>query len=510
MKISRLVPLRLAPVLGAAVLVGGCMAGPDFHPPAAPAVDRYTAQPLPAVVGHGSDAQHFITGEKVSSQWWTLFGSPRLDALVAQALRANPSVAAAQAALRVAQETAAAQKGTLFPVASTDFSAIRERNANVLASPLESNADYFTLHTAQVSVSYALDVFGGNRRQFESLEAQAAAQRFQLDAAYLSLTSNVVVAAINEASLRAQIDTTQRIIDSQEAIFVSFRKQLALGQVSLADIAAQEATLAQTRALLPPLTKQLDQQRDALAALLGAAPADAPVTRFTLADLHLPHELPLSLPSQLVEQRPDVRAAEAELHAASAEVGVAVANRLPKFTLSAGSGYAATDIAALFSSGALFWNLAADVAQPVFSGGSLKHQQRAAEAAFDQAKAQYRATVIAALQNVADTLHALKNDADALAAAQSAARATAHSLIIARREFELGDVSGLAVLQAQQTDWQSRLALVQAKVNRYSDTAALFQSLGGGWWQRDAARRPGAVPATADTGDADHAVHAGH
>ncbi|TAN03452.1 MAG: efflux transporter outer membrane subunit [Rhodanobacteraceae bacterium] len=477
--------LRALSLAVATFALGGCMAVPDFHRPAPPHADRYTAQSLPAELGHGGDAQRLVTGTDVPAEWWTLFHSQPLDALVRQALAANPNMAAAQAALREARENLAAGKGALYPNATADYNVSRQRTAATLASPLASNVDYYTLHTAQVDVSWAPDLFGGTRRQLEALRAQVDVQRFQLAAARLSLSANVVVAAINQAGLRAQIEATRQIIAGQRATLVSLQRQLALGAVPEAAVAAQQAALAQTEAALPPLQKQLEQQGDALAALLGEAPSDAPATRFELADLRLPRELPLTMPAQLVERRPDVRAAEAELHAASAEVGVAIANRLPKFTLSADAGSAPTDIAKLFAHGTLFWSLAADIAEPVFDAGSLKHQQRAAEAAFAAAKAQYRASVIAALQNVADTLYALKSDADALAAAETAARATAHSLDIARRQFALGDIDHLAVLQAEQADQQARIALVQARVNRYGDTAALFQALGGGWWHAD-------------------------
>ncbi|GAB3792041.1 efflux transporter outer membrane subunit [Dyella agri] len=481
---------RTLPLLAGATLLAGCMVGPDFHRPAAPQTDHYTAQPLPATIGNGSDAQHFVAGMDVPAQWWTLFRSPKLDALIRQALKANPGLEAAQASLRQAQEGLAAGKGVLYPSVAADYSVARQRVAGTLASPAASGYDYYTLHTAQLSVSWAPDLFGGNRRQLEALRAQTDVQRFELEAARLSLTSNVVVAAINQAGLRAQVEATRKIIANQQQTLDSFQRQQQLGQLAPADIAAQQATLAQAQATLPPLQKQLDQQNDALAALLGLVPADAPATAFKLADLHLPDQLPLSLPSRLVEQRPDVRAAEAQLHAAGAQVGVAEANRLPKFTLSANAGSSPTKISDLFSHGTVFWNLAADVSQPLFDAGSLKHQQRAAEAAYDAAKAQYRGTVIAALQNVADTLYALKADADALQAAQTAEQAAARSLAINRRQFELGDASHLAVLQAEQTWQQAEVTLVQAQVNRYSDTAALFQALGGGWWQRENAQTP--------------------
>jgi len=479
---------RALPILIGATLLAGCMVGPDFHRPDAPQDDRYTRQPMPATIGRNGDAQHLVAGMDVPAQWWTLFRSPQLDALIRQSLKANPGLAAAQAALRQAQEAEAAGKGTLYPAVTADYNVSRQRIAATLASPAASGYDYYTLHTAQLGVSWAPDLFGGNRRQLEALRAQTDVQRFELEAARLSLTSNVVVAAINQAGLRAQVEATRKIVAAQQETLDSFQRQLKLGQLAPADVAAQQATLAQAQATLPPLQKQLAQQNDALAALLGLAPADAQVPSFDLADLHLPGQLPLSLPSQLVAQRPDVRAAEAQLHAASAQVGVAEANRLPKFTLSANAGSSPTNISNLFKDGTVFWNLAADVSQPLFDAGSLRHQQRAAEGALDAAKAQYRGAVIAALQNVADTLYALKADADALRATQLAEQAAARSLAINRRQFALGDTSHLAVLQAEQAWQQAEVALVQAQVNRYSDTAALFQALGGGWWQGENAR----------------------
>lgn len=488
MKTLALRTFRALPLLAGATLLAGCMIGPDYHRPDVPQGDHYTAQPLPASIGQNGDTQHLVAGMDVPAQWWTLFQSPQLDALIRQSLKANPGLAAAQAALRQAQEAQAAGKGALFPQVTADYNAQRQRVAGTLSSPTASNAYYYTLHTAQLEVSWAPDLFGGNHRQLEALRAQTDVQRFQLEAARLSLTSNVVVAAIQQAGLRAQVEATQKIIAMQQETLDSFHRQLKLGQLAPADVAAQTATLAQAQATLPPLQKQLNQQDDAIAALLGQSPAEASVADFTLADLHLPGTLPLSLPAQLVAQRPDVRAAEAQLHVACAQVGVAVANRLPKFTLSANVGSSPTDIGDLFKDGTAFWNLAADVSEPVFNAGTLKHQQRAAEAALDEAKAQYRGTVIAALQNVADTLYALQADAATLQATQASEQAARRSLDINRRQFELGDVNRLAVLQAEQAWQQAEVALVQAQVARYSDTAALFQALGGGWWQRKDSR----------------------
>jgi NodT family efflux transporter outer membrane factor (OMF) lipoprotein len=475
--------MRLAIVL-TPLFVAGCMVGPDFKQPTAPPVDHYAAAASATTANDGVDAQRFVTDMQLPAQWWTLFHSPALNQLMTQALASNPGMQSARAALRQAQENMAAQKGSYYPSVDAGINTTRQRNPSTLSSPLESNANYYTLTTAQVSVSYMPDIFGGNRRAVESLQAQADVQRFQLEATYLTLTSNVALAAIQEAGLRAQIAATHDIIDGQTKILATVRRELALGQLAESDVAAQVALLAQAQATLPPLEKQLAQQRDALAALLGKYSSDDIAVHFNLADLKLPHDLPLSIPSQLVRQRPDVRAAEAQWHAANAQVGVAIANRFPKLTLSAGAGSSPTRFNDLFKDATNFWSLGAGVAQPIFEGGSLLHQERAAKAANEQAEAQYRSTVIAAFQNVADTLYAIRSDSDALAAAQTSATAASRSLDIARHQLALGDIGESVLLSAQQTAQQAQIALSTAQVGRYADTVALFQALGGGWWNR--------------------------
>ena len=474
---------RLA-VLLTPLFVAGCMVGPDFKQPPAPPVDRYAASASATTANAGGDAQRFVTDMQLPAQWWTLFHSPALNELIKQALASNPGMQSARAALRQAQENVAAQKGSYYPSVDAGIDTTRQRNASTLASPLQSNANYYTLTTAQVSVSYMPDIFGGNRRAVESLQAQADAQRFQLEATYLTLTSNVALAAIQEAGLRAQIAATHDIVDSQTKVLATVRREFAVGQLAESDVAAQVALLAQAQATLPPLEKQLAQQRDALAALLGLYSSDDIAVHFDLADLQLPHDLPLSIPSQLVRQRPDVRAAQAQWHAANAQVGVAIANRFPKLTLSAGAGSSPTRFNDLFKDATNFWSLGAGVAQPIFEGGSLLHQERAAKAANEQAEAQYRTTVVAAFQNVADTLFAIRSDADTLAAAQTSASAAAKSLAIAQRQLVLGDISEVALLNAQQTAQQAQIAVASAQASRYADTVALFQALGGGWWNR--------------------------
>jgi NodT family efflux transporter outer membrane factor (OMF) lipoprotein len=465
------------------------MVGPDFHRPAGPAVSGYTAEPLPPQTASadvaGGEAQSFVPGLDLPGQWWTLFHSEPLNTLIDQALKANPNVQAAQAALRVAMENVYAQKGAFYPTVEASFSPSRQKNAvGTLAPTLSSGTPIFNLYTAQVSVFYMLDVFGTNRRQVETLEALAESQRFQLEATYLTLTSNVVAATVQEASLRGQIAATQEVINIESEQLNLLRRLFELGAIAEANVVAQEAALAQTQATLPPLQKQLAQQRNLLTALLGRFPSEEPAEKFELSTLQLPQDLPVSLPSKLVEQRPDVRSAEEQLHAASAQVGVATANMLPQFTLSANVGSVATQIGQLFTAGNNFWSAAGNVTQPIFEGGTLVHKKRAAEAAYDQAAAQYRSTVITAFQNVADTLRALQYDANALKAALAAERAAAEGLDIARRQLQLGDISYLSLLNAEQTYQQAVILLVQAQANRYTDTVALFQALGGGWWNR--------------------------
>ena len=472
------------------LLLAGCAVGPDFDRPAAPDVTGYTSAPLAQQTASadvkGGETQSFLKGLDIPGQWWTLFHSEALNALIEQALTNNPTLSAAEAALRQAWENVYAEQGAFFPTVAASFSPSRDKTATgVTFTSASSGSPYFTLHTAQVVVTYAPDVFGGTRRQVESLEATAEFQRFQLEAAYLTLTSNVVAAVVQEASLRGQIAATEEIIKIQTGSLDILQKQLALGQVAGADVAAVEATLAQAQATLPPLQKQLAVQRDLLTALIGRLPSEEPAEKFELASLQLPQELPVSLPSNLVEQRPDIQSAEAQLHAASASIGVAVAARLPQFALTGNAGTTANQISQLFMTpGTAFWTLAGNVAQTVFDAGTLLHKERAAVAAFDQAAEVYRSTVITAFQNVADSLHAIQFDAETLKAAYAAERAAFKSLEIARMQLRLGAIGYLGLLTAENTYDTALLALVQAQAARYADTAALFQALGGGWWNR--------------------------
>lgn len=471
-----------------ALVLAGCAVGPDFKRPAPPGVSGYTPAPLTTTAGTtnvaGGEAQRFVNGADIPGEWWELFHSKPLNDLIELSLSNNPTIKAAQAALTLARENVLAQKGSYYPTIAGSFSAARQKTSDAISPTPNSGALYFSLYTPQVSVSYVPDVFGLNRRTVESLQAQADEARFALIASHIALSANVTSAAIQEAALRGEIAATRQMIEVSSNLLQTLRRQFAAGYIARLDVAAQESQLAQLNATLPPLLKQLAQQRDLVAALSGRFPTQAPAAQFELASLQLPQQLPVSLPAQLVAQRPDVRQAEETLHAASAEVGIAVANRLPNITLSADAGTMALEAGKIFSGGAGFWTLAGSLTQPIFQGGALKHKERAARAAYTQAAEQYRNTVLTAFQNVADTLHALQQDANGLNAAVAARDAAKVALDLAQQQYQTGYAGYIPLLTSEQAYQQALLNLVQAQANRYADTAALFQALGGGWWHR--------------------------
>ncbi len=488
-----------------AVGVTGCTVGPDFVRPESPPVTGYTPKPLPAVVGTpgvvGGDSQRIIEGQDIPAQWWELFHSPALNAVVERALSKNPDLKAAEAALAVAHENVLVQRAAYYPSATGSLAAGRSKTSAELAPTPNSGALLYSLYTPQVSVAFTPDVFGLNRRLVESLQAQEQESRFQLEAARLALSANVVLAAIQEAALRAQISATQALIDLDERSLAVLRQQKARGYAGQLDVLAQEAQLTQARAALPPLLKQLTQQRDLLAALSAAYPSEGLPEQFELSQLQLPGELPLSLPSRLVEQRPDIRQAEENLHMACAQIGVAVASRLPNLTLTADAGQSALTLGALTAGSNNFWDLGATLAQPIFQGGALLHKERAARKLYEEAGEQYRSTVLTAFQNVADTLAALEQDAAALhAGTQSVAIAQA-ALDAVRAQQQAGYANSLQLISAEQALKGATLSQIQAQFNRYADTAALFQALGGGWWNRPLAAPPLAGRADGSTQD---------
>ena len=485
-------PFRPLPAVALVVplLTSACVVGPNFKPPAPPPVSRYTEGQQPQTTAAtpgvpGGNAQRLVAGADIPADWWTLFHSRALNDLIEQALAHNADLKAAQAALLVAHENTRAQRGAYAPQVSAGASITRQKDPSATLAPVPANNSFaYTLVTPQLSVSYVPDVFGLNKRTVEGLAAQERASRYQMLAVDITLSANVAEAAIEEASLQDQIDTTNELIGVNRQILSLLQFQKSKGYIGGTDIAAQQAQLAQLEASLPPLIKQRDQENDLLAVLTGRYPSQASANDFSLGRLTLPSDLPLSLPSVLVEQRPDVLQAEENMHAASAQIGVARANRLPNVTLSANAGTNALSIGQIFGPGTGFWNIGAALLAPIFDGGTKLHQERAARYAYQQTAEQYRGTVLTAFQNVADTLVALQQDADTLKATAAAADAAKTSLDLARLQYKDGYASYLAVLNADQAYRQARLSLVQAEANRFTDTAALFQSLGGGWWHR--------------------------
>jgi NodT family efflux transporter outer membrane factor (OMF) lipoprotein len=498
-------PRRARFAVALSLALAGCAVGPDFKTPPAPEVadasHPYTPVPVPAQTasapGTGGAAQQLALGQDMPAAWWQLFHSEPLDQLIRSALTQSPTLASAQAALRQAQENYQADSGRkLLPAVNGQLGAQRER-----LSPAEGGipgANLFSVYNASVSVSYTIDAFGATRRELEGLQATVDYQRYQVEAAYLSLTANLVTTAIQEASLRAQLQATRDVVAAEEKSVVLVQKQAQLGAIARSTVLSQQALLAQTRAAIPGLEKSLEQTRQQLAVYAGRLPGDPGLPQFGLESLTLPEDLPMTLPSSLVRQRPDIRASEALLHAASAQIGVATANLYPQITLSGNAGSQAFKPDKLFSSGTAAWSIGAGLLQPIFNGGALQATKRAAVAAYDQADAQYRQTVLNAFLNVANTLRALDRDAQTLrdqAEAESLAR---EQLDLVTRQYQLGAVSYLGLLDAQRTYQQTRVALVQAQAARYADSAALFQALGGGWWNRTELAdisRPAATPA---------------
>ena len=469
--------------------LAGCAVGPNFRPPQLPSAAQgpdYTPTPLPAKTAQApvadGQAQEWAKGSDIPAQWWSVFHSGPLDQLIRSALEHNPTLASAQAALREAQENYRAQAGSLLPSADAQLGVEREHASAV--STGVPGGELLSLVNAQVNVSYTLDVFGGVRRQIEGAQAAVDAQRYQVEAAYLTLTGNVVTTAIKEASLRAQLQATREVLANQQQQLAVLEKQFDTGATPKSTVLAQRTEVAQTLATLPALEKSLAQTRHQLSVYAGRLPSEAGLPEFELADLSLPQTLPLSLPSELARQRPDVRASEALLHQASAQVGVATANLYPQIQLSASYGSTALTTSELFSPAWSFWSLAGGLTQPLFHGGTLKAKQRAAIAAFDQAAAQYRGTLLTAFQNVADALRAVQFDAATLKSQADAEASAKESLDMATQQYRDGAVSYVQLLTAQQAWLQTHTALVQAQAARYADTAALFQALGGGWWNR--------------------------
>jgi NodT family efflux transporter outer membrane factor (OMF) lipoprotein len=558
-------PLALAHL--AVLLLAACTVGPDFEVPSPPDVPL-TPRALPGAVGGEGKAQRFVHGRDIPGEWWRLFRSKELTALIERALRDNHDLKAVQAALRVAHANYRAQQGALFPlVAANVTSSDQKASTSVLSSPTISGDPFYTLQTGQLTISYVPDVFGGIRRQVEAAAAQEESQRFMLEATYLTLTSNIALASIQEASLNAQIAATKQAISDEGWYARGEQYAIAFPNASPRDWAALRSGLAQAEQALPLLQKQLAAQRDLLTALTGHFAGEGLPERFTLSRLFLPKDVPVMLSSQIVQQRPDVRAAQANLHAVGALVGVAIANRLPLFNISGNVGRSGSQFNDLLNPAPpfLFWTVAGSVTQTIFDGFTLEQRQRAAEAGWDQAAEQYRSTVVNAFQNVADALQAIALDAESVRKAKAAEDAARENLCLTVAAFvgyegggdpasaELKQVqapdeasgkaihnrfgvwwksvcrpdaniqkklkpqgaapsdagksdsgksdagksdapTGIDVLTSEQLLLSTRLSRIAAEASRYADVVALFQALGGGWWNRvdvEEARDPG-------------------
>jgi NodT family efflux transporter outer membrane factor (OMF) lipoprotein len=454
-----------------------CAAGPDFRPEAIDHPEHF----LPPAVTAANEGPVFDAHATPPANWWTAYGSPELDALVARALARHPDIEAAQAALTAAQELVAAQRSTFFPSVSGALQPTRQKTAGTLSSVPASGAYIYSLHTAQLNVGFTPDVFGGNRRQVEVLVAQGDVTRFQLDATRITLVANLCTAVVNAAVLREQRDITIRLIAGQRDSLAILQRRRDAGDAGEADVLLQQASLAQTLSTLPPIEKALGQAEDAVAVLTGSFPDTATLPLPALGTLSLPASLPVSVPARLLERRPDVLVAQAQWHAANAQIGVAEAARLPDVQIDASLGSSADRFSRLFSAGTGLWSLAGNLTAPLFDGGALAHRQRAAEATERQYAAAYRSTVFSAFGNVADALRAVQSDAASVAATRQSSVSCTHSYAIAKTQVAAGDLSVQSLLLTQAACQQADLAQAQAQGNQLADVAALFQALGGGW-----------------------------
>lgn len=489
-------------LLTCATLLSSCLLGPDFKQPAPPDVKKYTPDPQVKTVngapkaGKAGVSQTLISKEDVPQAWWDLFHSQEIRTLVCRGLQNSPNLERARFNLNQAEQILRAKIGNnLFPAFDASIGATRQSFNTATVGTNDNASTTFSLYNSGLTLSYTFDVFGGLRREIEASAAHVDYQKYQWVGAYVTLSSNIVTSAITIASLQAQIDATKALIQESNHLLALVKQQYALGAVSGSDVAAQETQTGEILSRLPPLEKALAQAHDGLAVLLGTYPGSLAPIKINLDAITLPKKLPLSLPSELVRQRPDILAAEAVLHEACAKVGVATANLYPKFTISGLYGFSSTTTQDLFGNDVNVWTYGGQILQPIFHGGALLADKRAAEAQYQAALSQYKETVLKAFQNVADTLRILQTDADALQAQTLAVSAAKATLDITQQQYRLGGVSFINVLNAEQQYQKTKILFIQAKAARYADTAALFQALGGGWWH-DACLNPQAKKKT--------------
>ncbi|MFZ0890000.1 MAG: efflux transporter outer membrane subunit [Candidatus Binataceae bacterium] len=472
--------------LGAMLLscsLGACAVGPNFVQPKGPTTQRYTYEEEAAgTIAAEGGAQHFERGAKIAADWWRLFNCPKLDAVVMQSIANNPTLQAAQASLRQSEDNLRAGYGIFYPQLSAGFQPTRQQFSALRFGETTASPTIFSLYTLQATVGYVLDVWGGERRTIQGLGAQVEVQYYNAEGTYLTLSGNIVNAIVAEAAYTAEIGATEQIVGFMKEQTRITAAQVRAETAPYANLLSVQSQLATTEATLPPLRQQLEHTRHLLATLAGQAPADWAPPHATFPELTLPKDLPVSLPSDLVRQRPDVLVAEAQLHDAGAQIGVATAAMLPNFTLNADYGWNSTSLSTLFGSSAAFWTLGAGIATPLIQGPTLWYQRKAAIDAYQQALANYRETVLAALAQVADALEALQHDAQTLSAESQALDASAEALHLIQANYQAGTVNYLQVLIADFQYQQAKLGYIQAMGQRLQDTAALFVALGGGWW----------------------------
>jgi len=468
-------------------LLAGCAVGPDFKQPAAPKSERYTSLKLTLELPEPTSGPQLVNGAEVPAEWWQLFGSEELNRLVEQGLANSRTVAAAQARLRQAEENLNAQVGAvLYPSVDGKASTSRQR---ISGTAFGGNSRIYNVYNASVTASYGIDFFGASRRYLENLRSQIDYQQYQLQAARMTLAANIVTAAVREASLRQQIAATRQMIEDSTEQLTMVEQRYALGAVAQSAVLAQRTALAQTRTTLPALEKQLEQNRNLLNVLVGKLPASDGLPEFELSTLHLPATLPLSLPSELVRQRPDILASEAMLHRANADVGFATANMYPRITLTGSYGSESRTAASLFNPGTAVWSAGASLLQPLFHGGELRAKKRAAVAAYEEAEANYQEVVMQAFRDVSDTLLALEMDGRTLGLQQDAAKAASETFELVRQQYAAGAASYLELLNASQQYQQATINLTLAEATRMADAAALIHALGGGWWNQPATNK---------------------
>jgi NodT family efflux transporter outer membrane factor (OMF) lipoprotein len=479
-------------VTALACALAGCAVGPTFHRPAPPADTHYSsgADPVATVAAAGV-VQKFTPGAHLAPDWWRLFHSAQLDAIIAEGLAKNPGLDAAQASLRSSRDQLRSGYGIFFPAVDAGAAAERERFSTVNLGE-QSPGAIFNLFTVSASINYALDVFGGNRRMLEALHAQVDVAKATEQATYLTLTANIADTVIARAGYRAEVDATRRLVELQTEQVKLAQIQADAGTAAYSTVLSLRSQLAAAEATIPQLEQKAAQSDDLLAALCGHTPSEWSAPDLALADLLLPADLPVSLPSELVRQRPDILAAEATAHGASAEVGVATAAMLPSLTLTGSAAASSNSRSNLFPSNGRAWSLGADAAIPVFSGGTQWYKRKAAVDTYRQAMALYRQTVLGAFEQVADTLRALDHDAATLSADEEALADAAEALKLIEANYEAGLVTYLDVLNADEQYQQAQLNDIQAIAARYQDTVALFAALGGGWWNRAAPAAEGA------------------